>query len=162
MAKPLEIIVKESVKELKKLQKQYPGKHSIIQMLVLLKEGKQNTKDGLAQALGVSSKSVQTWRTTYKNKGIDPLLEENRGGHKPAQITQEIATAIESRLTNPKEGFRGYTEAQQWVNTTFGLTMKYQAVNKYLKRKFKTKLKVARKSHINKDPADEAVFKKPC
>jgi hypothetical protein len=39
--------------------------------------------------------------------------------------------------------------------------MKYQAVNKYLKRKFGNKLKVARKSHIHKDPAAEAVFKKP-
>jgi transposase len=161
MAKAMEIIVKETVKELKQLQKEYPGKYAIIQMLILIKDGKQKTKDGLAQVLGVSNKSVHIWRTTYKAKGIEDLLKENRGGKKPAQITEKIASVIEKRLSNPKEGFRSYTEAQTWLNDTFGLTMEYQAVNKFFKRRFKTKLKVARKSHIHKDPAAEAVFKKP-
>ena len=161
MAKAMEITVKETVKELKQLQKEYPRKYAIIQMLILLKEGKQKTKDGLALALGVSSKSVQVWRTTYKAKGVEELLKENRGGKKPAQITEKIAAVVQKRLSNPQEGFRSYTEAQTWLNDTFGLTMEYQAVNKFFKRRFKTKLKVARKSHIRKDPAAEAAFKKP-
>lgn len=39
--------------------------------------------------------------------------------------------------------------------------MEYHAVNKYVKRKFGARLKVGRKSHVQKSPADEAVFKKP-
>ena len=160
MAKAMEVIVKETTKELKQLQKEYPGKYAIIQMLILIKDGKQKTKDGLAQALGVSTKSIHVWRTAYKAKGIEEVLKENRGGKKPAQISEQVAIIIEKRLSNPKEGFRSYTEAQIWLNETFGLTMEYQAVNKFFKRRFKTKLKVARKSHIHKDPAAEAVFKK--
>ena len=48
----------------------------------------------------------------------------------------------------------------EWINKTFGLEMEYHAVNKYLKRNFKTKLKVGRKTHINKDDSAAALFKK--
>ena len=161
MAKALEIKVKESIVELRQLQKAQPSQRVRIQMLVLMKEGKQRTKDGLAEALGVSNKSVQTWRTNYLKGGMALMLEDNRGGNKVAQITPVMSQRIEKRLSNPKEGFKSYVEAQQWINEHFGLNMGYQAVNKFLKRKFDTKLKVARKSHVDKDPADEAVFKKP-
>lgn len=38
--------------------------------------------------------------------------------------------------------------------------IKYHAVNKYVKRKFGAKLKVARKSHIKKDEKQVEEFKK--
>jgi transposase len=161
MGKTLQVKVKESALELKQLQKEYPGKRVRLQMLVLIKEEKQQTKDGLAEALGVSNKSVHIWRTNYMKGGIDLMLEDKRGGYKAAQITVEMSSRIEKRLSNPKEGFKSYVEAQQWINERFGLKMEYHAVNKFLKRKFNTKLKVARKSHIDKNAADEAVFKKP-
>ena len=161
MAKALEIKIKESLTELRQLQKTHPNKRVRVQMLVLIKEGKQQTKDGLAEALGVSNKSVHIWRTNYLKGGIETMLEDKRGGNKVAQITPEMSLRIEKRLSNPKEGFKSYVEAQRWINEHFGLKMEYQAVNKFLKRKYRTKLKVARKSHIDKDAADEAVFKKP-
>jgi transposase len=161
MAKALEIKVKESLRELKQLQKAQPKKRVRIQMLVLIKEEKQRTKNGLAEALGVSNKSVHIWRNNYLKGGITLMLEDKRGGNKAAQITPTMALRIEKRLSNPKEGFKSYVEAQRWINEHFGLKMEYQAVNKFLKRKFDTKLKVARRSHIDKDAADEAVFKKP-
>lgn len=160
MGKPLQIKVKESLAQLKELQKAKPNRRVRIQMLVLIKEEKQQTKNGLAEALGVSNKSVHTWRTNYLKGGMELMLEDNRGGFKVAQITPAMSVHIEKRLSNPQEGFRSYIEAQHWINEHFGLKMEYQAVNKFLKRKFQTKLKVARKSHIDKDPADEAVFKK--
>lgn len=161
MAKALEVKVKESLTELRQFQKTQPNKRSRIQMLVLIKEGKQQTKDGLAEALGVSNKSVHSWRSNYLKGGIELMLKDKRGGNKVAQITPSMSVRIEKRLSNPKEGFKSYVEAQQWINKHFGLKMEYQAVNKFLKRKFNTKLKVARKSHIDKNAADEAVFKKP-
>ena len=161
MAKALEVKIKESLAELRQLQKTQPNKRIRIQMLVLIKEEKQQTKDGLAKALGVSNKSVHTWRSNYLKGGLELMLEDKRGGNKVAQITPAMSARIEKRLSNPKEGFKSYVEAQQWINEHFGLRMEYQAVNKFLKRKFNTKLKVARKSHIDKHAADEAVFKKP-
>ena len=68
---------------------------------------------------------------------------------------------IEKRLSSATGGFKSYIEAQHWINEVLGLKMGYQAVRLHLRDHYGTKLKVARKSHINKDPADEAVFKKP-
>jgi hypothetical protein len=50
---------------------------------------------------------------------------------------------------------------QQWLEKEFGIVINYQTLNQYAKRKFGTRLKAARKSHVLKSPADEAVFKKP-
>jgi transposase len=156
-----EIIVKESLSELRALQKGLSDqKKKRIQMLMLLKGDGSLTKIYMGKALCVSSHSVQTWRKCYEQHGIDKLLSDERGGNKVAQITPLLHKKIEKRLNSATEGFRSYKEAQDWINS-FGLEMKYQAVNKYLKRKFSSKLKVARKSHIHKDPAAEAVFKKP-
>lgn len=161
MGKRKDITVKESLAELKSRQKGLSDQQKKrIQMLILLKGDGSLTKIYMGKALCVSSNSVQTWRKCYEQHGIDALLSDERGGYKPGQITPSIHNKIEKRLNSPTEGFRSYKEAQQWINS-FGLEMEYQAVNKYLKRKFNTKLKVARKSHIQKDPADEAVFKKP-
>jgi transposase len=159
MAKALPVIVKESTKELKSIQRQKPSYYSRIQMLLLIKEGKFITKDALADALKVSTQSVHIWRTKYNAGGIDKLLEDNRGG-KPAKITAPIHKQLSNRLNSSKEGFKSFVEIQHWLQENFGLEMQYQAVNKYIKRKFGARPKVARKSHINKDDSAVALFKK--
>src|SRR5580698_10383063 len=114
MAKALEVKIKESLAELRQLQKTHPNQRVRIQMLVLIKEEKQQTKDGLAEALGVSNKSVHTWRSNYLKGGMELMLEDNRGGNKVSQITPAMSFRIEKRLSNPKDGFKSYVEAQRW------------------------------------------------
>lgn len=159
MAKALNVVVKESVKDLKSIQKQKPSYYSRIQMLLLIKEGKFVTKDALSEALQVSTQSVHIWRTKYNAGGIDRLLEDKRGG-KPAQITAPIHERLSTRLNSSKEGFKSFVEIQHWLQENFGIEMKYQALNKYIKRKFGARPKVARKSHIDKDENAAALFKK--
>ena len=162
MSRPTNIIVSESLQELKQAQKGSTlPKQKRLQMLVLIKKGTHSSVDELSQALGVSPTSIQTWRSRYKKGGLDFMLEDNRGGYKKGQITPEIKEQLAQRLSNPSEAFSSFGEAQQWINREFGLDMQYHAVNKYFKRHFKAKLKVARKSHVDKDPAAAAVFKKP-
>jgi transposase len=159
MAKALKVVVKESTKELKSIQRQKPSYYSRIQMLLLIKEGKFITKDALADALKVSTQSVHIWRTKYNEGGIERLLEDKRGG-KPAKITEQIHQRLSARLNSSKEGFKSFVEIQQWLKENFGIEMQYQAINKYVKRKFSARPKVARKSHINKDDSAVALFKK--
>ncbi len=159
MAKALTVIVKESTKELKSIQRQKPSYYSRIQMLLLIKDGKFITKDALASALKVSSQSIHIWRTKYNAGGIDRLLEDNRGG-KPAKITEQVHKRLSTRLNSSKEGFKSFIEIQAWLKESFAIEMQYQAVNKYVKRKFGASLKVARKSHINKVDSAVALFKK--
>lgn len=161
MRQILAISVKEKLSELRTLQRQYPGKHKAIQMLILLKQKGPLSKDDLAGMTGASTQSIHTWRTIYRKSGIEALLQENRGGHKKAAISGKIHQQLSKRLTDPKGGFRSFVEIQQWLQKEFGIEMEYHAVNKYVKRKFGARLKVSRKSHVQKSPADEAVFKKP-
>ena len=71
MPKKLTIVVKESIKELKGLQKQQPYNYNRLQMLILIKENVIVSKDGLATALSVSNKSVHVWRTRYNEGGLE-------------------------------------------------------------------------------------------
>ena len=161
MPKKIIVPVKESLAELKRLQKRFPQKTKLLGMLMLLKKRPQLTKLSLSCQLGVSDKSIQIWRDNYITGGIEVMLHDNRGGHKKAAITAVAHEKLANRLNNPKEGFRSFIEVQQWLAAEFGIEMNYHAVNKYVKRKFGARLKVSRKSHVQKSPADEAVFKKP-
>jgi transposase len=160
MAHALRVVVKEEIQELKKLQKKHPLSSSKLQMLILIKGGIIVSKDALAQALSVSTNSVHKWRTNYIAGGMDLLLKDNRGGKRKGKITAEAQLKLQERLNNSREGFGSFIEIQQWLKDNFNIEMGYHAVNKYVKRNFKAKPKVGRKSHINKDPAAEAVFKK--
>jgi transposase len=153
--------IKETLPELRSIQKRYPSKFKLLQMLIVIKQQGSISKYAVAEQIGCSQSSVGKWRTVYIAQGIEGLLVENRKGTKAGKITALAEKQLVSRLNNPKEGFRSFIEVQQWLAKEFGIEMSYHAVNKYVKRKFAAKLKVSRKSHVLKSPADEAVFKKP-
>lgn len=161
MRSVLIVKVKEGLSELKQLQRKHPGKFRPLQMLILLKSNGQLTKMALSGQTGSSDKSIQTWRTQYLQGGVAAVLRERRGGKKKAAITAAAHQQLAARLNNPKEGFRTFTDIQQWLLDEWGIAMRYHAVNKYVKRKFGARPKVGRKSHVQKSAADEAVFKKP-
>ena len=161
MLQPKQITVKETISQLRLYQKRFPSKFKSLQMLIIIKQQGSLSKDKLALMLGSSHSSVLSWRSIYQKKGIEALCIENRGGHKKGKITGLTEKKLAARLNNPKEGFRSFIEIQQWLLKEFKVDMEYHAVNKYVKRKFGARLKVGRKSHVQKSPADEAVFKKP-
>jgi transposase len=161
MLKPLQVPVKETIGELRSYQKRCPSKFKALQMLIIIKQQGSLSQDKLALLLGSGPASVLSWRRIYLKGGIDALLIENRGGFKKGKITLGAEKKLADRLHNAKEGFRSFIEIQQWLLTEFSIDMEYHAVNKYVKRKFGARLKVSRKSHVLKSPADEAVFKKP-
>lgn len=161
MLQPLSFPIKETLSELRKLQKQFPRKYKAIQMLIVIKQKGALSKDVLAVMVGASDRSVQTWRSNYVTGGMDEMLKDSRGGKKASKITGAVHQQLSKRLTNPRQGFRSFIEIQQWLLNEFSIEMHYHAVNKYVKRKFGARLKVSRKSHVLKSPADEAVFKKP-
>ena len=163
MANSKNIIVTESELELKKLMRQQPiHKKNRIQMLLILKKNERSlSKLELAAILKVNHNTAQKWRKAYFEKGIDGLLFDGRVGFKQSIINSEIHQAIEQRLTSPKDAFTSYVDLINWIVENYipdGIN--YHTVNKYVKRHFGAKLKVARKSHIKKDPNAVEAFKK--
>lgn len=163
MAKAKIIHVKESVKELKALQKDQPL--TIIKRLNMLIELKKDGTHGiskrhLAKLVGVDPNSIQKWREIYLKQGISAIVSHGRVGFKPSIITKEEHKKIEKKLNQPKDALRGYKELVQWVKNEIGKEIKYTTMVEYAKRHFGSKIKVARKSHVLKDDLAVSTFKK--
>lgn len=160
MANRIIIQVKESAEELRLLwRKASAAIRPRLRMLLLIQSGITRSK-ALAAKTGMSTDALAQWKRRYSNEGLRGLTREGRGGSRNCPLSQEQMAQLRQRLSNPKEGFTSYGEALRWINETFGVQMKYQAANKFLKRNFHTRLKVGRKVHARKDPASEAAFKK--
>lgn len=164
MAKPSQIIVKESIKELRLLQRKHG--ELIGKRLHFLIETKKSESTGglskryLSDKLGVNHNSILRWRKLYLQSGIDGILQHGRTGFKPSVISKEEHAKLEQKLNDPENGLRGYVELLQWAENEFSKEIKYTTLLEYCKRKFGTKIKVARKSHIKKDIEAVNNFKK--
>jgi hypothetical protein len=109
---------------------------------------------------GLNHNSVQAYRTSYLKGGLKLLIQYEKKAGRSALISKEEHKKLEAKLKDPKNGLRGYTELQTWVETEFKKTIRYNTLLKYSIRHFQTKVKVARKSHVKKDVEAVEVFKK--
>lgn len=161
MATPVKIAVIESVEELKKrFSKASVHLRPKLKMLQAILSG-INKNSELAARTGVSARSITRWKEIYTRSGLEGLLNDQRGGDYRSGIDAAGKKKIADKLSAPKEAFTSFSQAQDWINKELGTDKKYHAINKYLKRNFGAKLKVGRKSHVKKDEAAVAVFKKP-
>lgn len=164
MALPFQITVKETINELRSLQRK--NGELIGKRLLMLIEIKKHAKSGvskreLSKITGINHNSIVKWRKQYNKDGIQSLLIHGRvGGFKKSVVSKEEHKKIEKKLKDPKNGIRGYTELLEWVNKEFSKNMKYITLVKYTERHFGSKIKVARKSHVKKDDLLVETFKK--
>ena len=128
-------------------------------MLLAIVEGIISTSD-LVNKTKSNRDSIRNWKNIYRDGGIEGLLREDRGGKRFGALDEQQKVKLHKKLSENKGGFTSYKQAADWINTTFGVEMNYHAVNMYLKRNFGTKLKVGRKTHVNKDENATALFKK--
>jgi transposase len=164
MASPKLITVKESISELKKLLKTVPPRIlPRIRMLIEIKKHEDTggiSKRNLAETLGVNHNSIQTWRNLYQQGGLVSLASYVKNEGRPTILSEEEHQAIKTKLEDPNNGLRGYVELVEWIRENFSKEMKYNTLLKYAMREFGSSVKVARKSHVKKDPVAVAAFKK--
>jgi transposase len=163
MSLPKFIQVKEGLAELRALQKK--SNFLIANRIKVLIEFKKNEKTGIskravANNTGLDPNSVQRYRTLYIAGGLDLLMKYEKRAGRPSLLNKEEHKKLETKLKDPKNGLRGYTELQNWVEKEFKKSIKYNTLLKYSVRHFKSKVKVARKSHVKKDDNAVEVFKK--
>jgi transposase len=163
MSSPKTFKIKESENELKKLMKNSPSMVAKrIHALLVFKrnEGTGISKRVVADEIGVNHNSVQTWRNMYINGGIKMLMSHSNIGYKPSKINDEQEQALKRQLNDPHNGIVGFTELLDWFNKTFHTSVNYKTFHGFVVRKFKAKIKVARKSHVKKDDQAVEAFKK--
>jgi transposase len=157
------ILVKESEQELKLLMRKQPiHLKNRIQMLLVLKNSEVLlSKEALSKILKINHNTAQKWRTSYSKNGLEGLLSDGRIGFKPSLISADLHQAIEKRLHSPKDAFTSYIDLIQWITDNYmSQGINYQTINSYVKRNFGAKIKVARKSHVNKNEPAVDAFKK--
>ena len=163
MASPKKTHIKESLPKLYALLRNSGYLISLrIKVLIEIKKNEETgiSKMALSEITGVNHNSITSWRREYENNGIESLLTHGRIGFKKSVINSENHKIIEAKLLDPKNEIRGYVELQAWILENLKLEIGYHAIVKYCKRHFKTKIKVARKSHVNKDGEVVEAFKK--
>ena len=88
------------------------------------------------------------------------LMSHSNIGYKPSKITYEQEQALKEKLNDPHNGIVGFIELLDWFDKTFQTNINYKTFHGFVVRKFKAKIKVARKSHIKKDEQAVEAFKK--
>src|SRR5512144_1827178 len=161
MSRPLTIFIIETADELKQLMhaQQKAKLKERIQALYLLKHERAKTLQDLADFLGRSRSTIESWLTLYRKKGLLGLLAWNYHGGQPPAIPEPVLTELRQRLSQP-QGFKSYGEIQQWLQEQYGLEIHYKTVHQTVHYKLKAKLKVARPSHIKRDDMAVVEFKK--
>jgi transposase len=163
MASPKTFVIKESEEEIKRLIKHnQPMIAKRLHALLIFKRNELTgiSKRDVADQTGVNHNSIQAWRKLYIDGGIDKLMSHLNIGYKPSKITKEQEQVLEAKLNNPKNGIVGFVELLDWFNNTFQSSIKYKTFHGFVVRKFKAKIKVARKSHVQKDEQLVEAFKK--
>ena len=163
MSDPKTFIIKESIGDIKKLIKtSHPMISKRLHALLVFKEHEETgiSKRLVAERIGVNHNSIQTWRQLYISGGLKKLMSHGKTGFKPSVITAEQEKAISEQMHKPDNGFVGFVELLAWFNETFNTQLNYKTFHGFVVRKFKAKIKVARKIHVKKVPEAVADFKK--
>lgn len=161
MARPLKIEISESVEYLdKSLRHARSAKQKErLQMLWWLKSGQVTQHQELAQRLGRNGSTVTRWLAKYRKGGLGELLEVKVSRGKAWEIEGEMLEQLKARLEQ-SEGFKSYSEIQQWLATQFGKVVNYKTVYKTVRYRLKAKLKVPRPRSSKQDPTAVEQFKK--
>src|SRR5512134_11557 len=161
MSRPLTIFIIETADELKRLMnvQQKAKLKERIQALYLLKNERAKTLQDLADLLGRSISTIESWLTLYRKKGLLGLVAWNYHGGQPPAIPEPVLTELREKLSQP-QGFKNYGEIQQWLKEEYGLEIHYKTVHQTVHYKLKATLKVARPTHIKRDDTAVVEFKK--
>lgn len=162
MAKRSKLYIKESKKELNSLLKRQTQFKNVqrIQSLLHIKEGTFKTRKELSHSLGIVTRTLEKWLSKYREGGIENMLTLGTRNRKSTCIPAAIEIEISKIVQDPEQGFSSYVEAQRWLATEYNLDLKYNTVREHLIRRYKTKIKSPRKSHVKKDDKAVDVFLK--
>ncbi|WP_049858580.1 winged helix-turn-helix domain-containing protein [Gloeothece citriformis] len=89
------------------------------------------------------------------------MLEVQTPPGKLSLISPQVMNRLEERLREP-QGFKSYSQIQQWLNQEFRIVVAYKTVHKIVRYKLNAKLKVPRPSSIKAKPEAQEAFKKTC
>jgi transposase len=150
MRKALPIITEEVEHLKQRLQRAHDGrKRPRLQMLYLLASGQAQTRQAVAQLLGVHRNTIGHWLAIYETGGLEALLAVYVPAGKPISLAPGVLASSEQALQEPA-GFASYEALRQWVKQTHHVEVNYHTLYTIVRTRFRAKLKVPRPSHTKK------------
>jgi transposase len=150
MAKKFPVIAESSEALLERMQKEkHVLKRQRLHTLYLVQSGQVESRQEIAELLGVGGNAVGQWLNCYARKGLEGLLEVKVPPGRVARLNATQQGQVREALARPM-GFESFVEVQAWIKERFGIQMAYSAVHKLVKYYLGASLKVARPSHPKK------------
>jgi transposase len=149
-------VVIESAEQLKVLLKQQPNRHKRqrLHALYLFASDQVTTRQQAALLLGVHRETLGRWMSLYASGGLAALLDLYVPKGKPPALSQAVIAALEQQLQQPK-GFASFESMRVWLFETYAVTISAKTLQKFVRRRFGARPKVARPSHIKKPEGSE-------
>lgn len=162
MPKKIKIEIAETIEFLRNEYLKAKGelKKDRLKVLIYVKEGKYHFQSDIAKKLGRTEKTVRQWMQEYAQSGLPSLLKVSSGGNNTRKISEKALELIANKIVDVETTITSYVELQLIIEEELGEKIPYGALYSHCRRKFKSKLKVARKSHHKKDEKAEELFKK--
>jgi transposase len=150
MRKALPGITEDTATLKQRLQREHDGRRRPrLQLRSLLASGRAQTRQEVAQLLGVHRNTIGHWLARYEAGGLDTLLALYVPAGKPLSLSPDVLAALEQVLRQPA-GFPSYEALRQWVQRTYHLDVNYHTLYTIIRTRFNAKLKVPRPSHTKK------------
>jgi transposase len=163
MPKKINIEIVETLEFLKNEHIKAKGalKKDRLKVLIYVKEEKYHFQSDIAKKLGRTEKTVRDWMQEYTRSGLSSLLKVSSGGNNTRKISDKAIELIATKILDIETTITSYIELQLIIEEELGEKIAYGALYSHCRRKHKSRLKVARKSHHKKDEKAEELFKKP-
>ena len=154
-------VIEEDPQELKELEKRHRYTHPFqrLRMLRLLKSEECRNLGEAAQALGYSRRQCQRWFASYREGGLQELLE-SRVSERGRQelVTPEAFEELEEAMK--KGEIATVRQAHEFLRERHGIEYSHpDGVGQFLRRR-KAKLKTGRPRHEKADHNKQEAFKK--
>jgi transposase len=150
MRKALPVISEDAALLKQHLQREHDGrKKPRLQMLYLLASGQAQSRQDVAQLLGIHRNTIGHWLARYATGGLEALLALYVAAGKPLSLPPDVLAGLAQALRQPA-GFASYEALRQWVKQTYHLEVNYHTLYTIVRTRLKAKLKVPRPRHTKK------------
>jgi transposase len=125
--------------------------------LLAVKLGLQGDKSlaEIAAAVGRARSVIQEWLESYRQRGIEGLLQKRRGRGPPSELQPHMRRELLKKLARGKA--RRAADVQRWLEQRCGLRVTLTSIYRYL-GKCAASLKVARPSHPQRSESAARTF----
>jgi transposase len=125
------VLTAEQQKEIERRRKATLDRRVYQRLTALLAVAAGNTREAVAELLGVSLTQLSEWLRVFRNEGVDALCEIHNKGD-PGNLTPQQVEQLKAKVSTGC--FRNSDQIRHWIKSTFAVSYSSSGVKDLLKR----------------------------